>query len=323
VLNMKVLITGICGFEGSNMALKWKDKYEIIGLDISKSPRTKELKNIPIYYVDITNKEKIEEIVYEHKFDAIVHLAGQVSHLYSQKDPYTDLEVNVKGILNLLEAIKKYSPKTHLLFASSRSVYGFPKYLPIDEEHPTKPVDAYGISKRTAEQYCQLYTYHYGINTTCYRQANLFGPRQQVWTNDFQMISWIFRCVALNEEFTFYGDGSQTRDFLYIDDAIKGFEMGIENPEKVYGEIFNLGGAEYCSWRQVIKYAEEVTGNKAKVKYISHTKIREKLENPHSWLNYSKYKRATGWMPTVTVKKGFQEMYKYYIQDEKIKEYLK
>lgn len=318
----KVLITGICGFEGSNMALLWKNKYNLAGLDITSTARTEELKDIPIYYVDIREKEGIEKVFKSAKPDVIVHLAGQVSHLKSQEDPYYDLECNVKGILNILETVRKINPKCQVLYASSRSVYGFPKYLPIDEEHPTEPIDAYGITKRTAEHYCQLYTYHYGINTTCFRQANLFGPRQQVWTNVFQMVSWIFRCVALNEEFTFYGDGSQTRDFLYVDDVVKAYELAIENPEKVYGQIYNLGGHEYCSWNQVIKYAEEVTGNKAKVKYIPHSELRSKLENPHSWLSYSKYKKATGWMPIVSVKEGFKEMYKYFISEKKIEKYL-
>jgi len=322
---MKVLITGITGFLGTNLALYLAKRHEVIGLDIDvENVRSRELEDLDLdlYEINILEYPLLESLITSFKPDTIIHLAGQVSHFKSQEDPYSDLEVNVNGILNLLEIIRE-NPRIHLIFASSRSVYGLPKYLPIDESHPINPLDAYGVSKRTCELYCQLYTYHYGINTTSFRQANLFGPRQQVWTSEFQMISWIFRCVALNEEFTFFGDGTQTRDFLYIDDCCKAYELAMLNPMKVYGEIFNLGGHEYCSWNQVIKYAEEVTGNKAKVQYIPHSDLRLALENPHSWLSYSKIKRALNWMPLIGVKEGFTRMYQYFIKEKKIHEYLK
>jgi len=319
---MKILITGISGFVGSNLALKLKDKHEIIGLDVSKSMRSEELKDFVIYYHDIRDSKHIFEVMKETKPDVILHLAGQVSHFKSQHFIFDDLDINVKGMLNILESVRQYCPKCHVIYASSRSVYGFPKYLPINEEHPTYPIDAYGISKLTAEKYCQLYGYHHNLNYTIFRQANLFGPRQQLWTSEFQMIGWIFRCVLLNETFTFYGDGSQTRDFLYIDDLVRAYEIAICNPELVNKQIFNLGGLEYCSWKDVIKYAEEVTGHTARVRYISHTSLRRKLENPHSWLSYSKFKLATGWMPEINVKLGFELMYDYYVKNKKLHRYL-
>jgi len=318
---MRIFITGINGFEGSNIALHFRDlDWEVSGLDLSTSPREKELEGIEIVKGDVRDKELVNKLV--KPADVVIHLAGQVSHLLSQDDPYVDLDVNCNGMLNVLEAVRKENPGCQVLYSSSRSVYGFPKYLPIDEEHPKMPIDNYGISKLASEHYCRLYTYHHKVRTTVFRQANLFGPRQQLWTNVFQMVSWIFRCVALNEEFTFYGDGTQTRDFLYIDDCVKAYETAIKNPEKVYGQIFNLGGAECCSWNTLMRYAEEVTGNKCKVKYIPHTPIRELLENPHSWLNSAKYKMATGWFPKVSVKEGFRGMHRYFIEGKNIEKYV-
>lgn len=321
MVEMRILITGVSGFEGSNMALAFRDLgWEITGLDISTSPRESELERIQIVHGDIRDKDLMADLI--ENVDVVIHLAGQVSHLLSQDDPYLDLDVNGKGILNVLEAVRTRNPGCQVLYSSSRSVYGFPKYLPIDEDHPTRPIDNYGISKLAAEHYCRLYSYHYDVRATVFRQANLFGPRQQVWTNVFQMVSWIFKCLALDEEFTFYGDGAQTRDFLYIDDCVKAYETAIKFPEKVYGQVFNLGGAEYCTWNQLMKYAEEVTGKPCKVKYIPYTPLREKLENPHSWLNSGKYKAATGWFPRVSVKEGFRNMYQYFIEEGNIKKYI-
>jgi len=324
---LKVLITGILGFEGSNMALKMLEKgFEVHGLDIDKnSPRKEILSRVPVKFGDIRSYELVKKAVKD--VDAVCHLAGQVSHVKSQENPYLDLEVNCKGILNVLEAIRHTNRKCHLIFASSRSVYGKLRHSyeeclvnPIKEWELPKPIDGYGITKLASEHYCRLYSYHYDINTTCLRQANLFGPRQQLWTNEFQMISWIFRCIARDEEFTFMGDGNQTRDFLYVDDAINAFIKCIENPEKVYGEIFNLGGLDYCTWNYAMDTCGKVFNRKPKVKYIDYTPLRRKLENPHSCLDYSKIHKALGWSPKIDLYTGFLEMKKYF--DENIELYL-
>lgn len=317
----KVLITGVCGFEGSNMALHFlKLGYEVIGLDANKSVRTNELQDIEIIHGDIRDQTLMENVLVN--VDVVCHLAGQVSHLYGQENPKHDLDVNCNGILTILEAIQKRNPQCQLLFASSRSVYGFPSYLPIDEAHPTRPIDAYGISKLACEHYIRLYQYHYGLRTTIFRQANLFGPRQQVWTSDFQMVSWIFRCIKRNEPFTFYGDGNQMRDFLYIDDCVKAYELSIEHPERCYGQIFNLGGKDYITWNGLINTCSLATGNRSQVKYIDYPDLRLKLENPFSQLNYAKAKQLLGWTPMVGVEEGIKRMNDYFTE-ERIEDYIK
>jgi len=318
---MKVLITGVSGFLGANMALDFKRLgYEVTGLDIKETVRTNELEGINFVVGDIRDSKLMTRLIKD--VDVVCALAGQVSHLYSQDDPKKDLDVNVNGILTVLNAIRTRNPKCQLLYASSRSVYGFPKYLPIDEEHPTRPIDAYGISKLASEHYVRLYQYHYGLRTTIFRQANLFGPRQQIWTSDFQMISWVFRCIKLNEPFTFYGDGEQMRDFLYVDDCVKAYELAVQYPERCYGQIFNLGGKDYITWNKLFRICEEVTGNKAKVEYIEYSPLRLKLENPFSCLNYAKAKQLLGWTPKVPVQEGIEKMNRYFTK-ERIEEYTK
>jgi len=233
----------------------------------------------------------------------------------SQFDPVYDLECNVIGTLNILDAMKTYNPLAHLLYASSRSVYGRQSILPIREDvNIPMPIDNYGVTKLTAEHYIRLGAHHDGLKVTIFRQANVVGERQQLNQPIYQMVSWVFRRVALDEPLRFYGDGLQTRDFLYVGDCVQAYVDCMGN-EDAYGEIFNLGGKTYCTWREVIRTAEEVTGNKARVTYVPHSPIRAKLENVHSRLDYSKIKRIIGWEPKVTLKEAYQRMYDYYFSD--------
>jgi len=330
---MKVLVTGGAGFIGAN-AIKdlLDDGHEVISFDYTDNPfRLHELKkcprfskNLKIVKGDLRDKIAVAKAV--KQADVILHLGGQVSHLLSQHDPYYDLEVNVVGTLNILEAIKEYNPLAYLIYSSSRSVYGKkmkrPDDDPITEEALPEPIDAYGITKLTCEHYIRLYHYHHGIKTTILRQANVFGPRQQLWTPVYQMVSWVFRRVWLNETLRFMGDGTQTRDFLYVGDLVNAYLTCMENPDVADGKTYNVGGLTYCTWNEVIKTAEEVTGNKAKVVYVKHTPIRAKLENPYSKLDYTKISSELGWKPAVSLKEGFERMKKYYESTEFLEDYL-
>jgi len=325
---MKCLVTGVAGFLGSNLAgALLNSGHEVTGLDYSDKMLVR-LKDLDIKFVkgDIRNQNLIKKLIKE-KYDVVFHLAGQVSHFASQKDPYTDLEINIKGILNILEALKNYSKDTHLVFASSRSVYGKLRNSmeecinnPIKETELCKPIDAYGVTKLMSERYCSLYNYHYNIPTTCLRMANLFGPRQQLWTNEYQMISWIFRCIMREEIFTFMGTGEQTRDFLYVDDAIKAYLLCMNNKETVSGEVYNLGGASYTTWNDAMRICSRALGKPLKVKYIDYTPLRAKLENPHSKLDYAKIELALSWEPYTNLFNGFLKMKEYY--EDNIERYL-
>jgi len=324
---IKVLVTGGAGFIGSNLVRTLLEKgYEITVLDISDDLfRLEEVEN-KIKYVkgDLRDRELITRLI--KQVDVICHLGGQVSHLLSQEDPYYDLEVNIVGTINILEAMKRYNPSAYLIYASSRSVYGkkmeCPNDPPITEDVLPEPIDAYGITKLSSEHYTRLYHYHYDLKTTILRQANVFGERQQLWTSEFQMIAWVFRRVWLNEPLQFMGDGKQTRDFLYAGDLINAFLTCIDKIETANGEIYNVGGKTYCTWLEAIATAEEVTGNKAKLSLVPYTPIRAKLENPYSRLNGSKIKRQLGWQPKVTLAEGFKRMKEFYETTKNIDKYL-
>jgi len=328
---MKCLVTGGAGFIGSNLVKRLLEEgFEVLSFDSTQYPfRLYELvqgdsSNLEIIRGDLRNKEEVAKAV--KRADVIFHLGGQVSHILSQHDPYVDLNVNVVGTLNVLEAMKEYNPLAKLIYASSRSVYGKkmkkPDDPPITEEALPEPIDAYGVSKLTCEHYVRLYHYHHNLRTVILRQANVFGPRQQLWTPVYQMVSWVFRRVWLNEPLVFMGDGSQTRDFLYVEDLVDAYLDCVDNFEAVNGETFNVGGLTYCTWKEVIETAEKVTGNKARVTFVEHTPLRRKLENPYSCLDRTKIYKRLGWEPVTSLLEGFKRMKEYYETTVYIEKYL-
>jgi len=321
---MKCLVTGGKGFLGSNLAHALLEKgYEVTVLDVAKGGNFANIadisKDLKFIVTDIRDRAFVKEAVQGQ--DVVFHLAGQVSHIVSQEDPYYDLDVNLNGILNILEACVQLNPKVHLIFASSRSVYGFPEYLPVDEKHPTNPIDAYGVTKLASEKYVNLYHYHHDLKTTIMRMANLFGPRQQLHTRVYQMVSWVFKCAMLKEPLSFYGDGEQTRDFLYVGDAVRAYVKAAEFPYSVEGKTYNLCGLTYCTWNEVMKTASKVTGNPITVNYEEYPALRKKLENPHHRLNGDAIMDDCSIQPKVTLEEGFREMLEYY-WPERYKEYI-
>ena len=321
-------MTGGAGFLGSNMVRRLlSEDYEVVVVDNLSTGNPENLRDtwikLEFHQKDISrlNPSSVDAKEIFDGTGVVFHFASQVSHITSQKDPYRDLEVNCWGTLNILEAMKRYCPDAHVIYSCSRSVYGRQENLPISEDAQTNPLDNYGITKLTAEKYGLLYNYHHGIKFTSLRMANLFGPRQ-VLTPIYQFIAYVFFCVMQSRPFTFYGDGSQTRDFLDVVDAVDAYTMCMENPEIVSGEVFNLGGKDYCTWNKAMEVAKEVTDGKILVRYIPHTPIREKLENPHSRLDSKKIAGALGWEPKTGLREGFEKMRDFYRKDDRWKLYL-
>jgi len=320
---MKVLVTGGLGFIGSNTCRGLLGAgFDVISYDIT--PLSDAMHRVDDYIEqwgdhftvvlgDLRNKEAVAKQV--KKVDVIFHLGGQVSHLLSQANPIYDLECNVIGTINILDAMKNYNPTAHLIYASSRSVYGRQDVQPILEDvNIPMPIDNYGITKLAAEHYIRLGAHHDDLKVTILRQANVVGERQQLNQPVYQMISWVFRRVLLGETLRFMGDGTQTRDFLYVGDLVSAYMTCMAN-EKSHGKIYNVGGLTYCSWADAIKTAEEVTQKEARVVYVPHSALRSKLENAHSRLAYTKISEEIGWGPETTLKEAFAYMQDYYLSE--------
>lgn len=311
-----ILITGGLGFIGSNLARR------LIGLG---ARLTLVDSMIPEYGGNLFNIKGIEgsvdlnfsDVRDEHSMnflvrnkDIIFNLAGQVSHIDSMRDPYTDLEINAKSQLSLLEACRKYNPNINIVFASTRQIYGKPEYLPVDEQHPLRPTDINGVNKMAGEWYHILYNNIHGIKTVCLRMTNTYGPRLLMKHNRQGFIGWFVRRLIEGKEIEIYGNGKQLRDLNYIDDALEALLIaGCDG--SLSGQIFNLGNSPPISLEEIAKLLIKISGS-GSYRFTLFIKELKKIDIGHYYSSYEKFKNATGWEPQVSYEEGFRKMISYY-----------
>lgn len=268
---MKFLITGGCGFAGSNLAAEVINRNEeLFVLDNFSRHGSKNnfewLKtfgDLTFFCVDIRIFNDVENIIINVKPDVIFHVCGQVAMTTSIENPKLDFEVNAVGTINILEAVRKHSPETIILYSSTNKVYGDFDKLAFEEaetryickEFPggfdeTLPLDfhsPYGCSKGTADQYLLDYNRIFGIRTVVFRHSTIYGERQFA-TYDQGWIAWFCQKALeiekgiLKEPFTIAGTGKQVRDVLYVDDLVSLYFITIEKIDQAKGEVFNIGG---------------------------------------------------------------------------------
>ena len=269
----KILITGGCGFLGSNLCYHGlKNGYEISVIDNLSRQGSKVNLNWLIdaglnsyHLVDICDRSKVEEIIKELKPDFVFHLAAQVAMISSLKDPFEDFQINAMGSVVLLEAIRKFSPKTGIIYSSTNKVYGdLKEYRLIESKKRYELLDSpngfdektkidfqspYGCSKGSADQYMLDYHRMYDLNSTVFRHSTLYGGRQYS-TFEQGWISWFcYQAIKQKynnstEPFTISGNGKQVRDILHINDAIKLYYLAIKNMDKLSGNVYNVGGGK-------------------------------------------------------------------------------
>ena len=246
-LNRKrVLIIGGAGMIGSSIALLAVKECASVTVFDGMLPlyggnmfNLKDIRDdIDFVKGDIRNKNEIVSII-QNK-DIILNLAAQVSYVRSNHDPMLDLDINCRGILNILEACKKYSPDAKVIFASSRFVYGNIVYNPVDESHPFNCLSIYGIHKLTGEKYHKFYHDAFGLNTVSLRIANPYGIRQQMKHNEWGIVNWFIRLALDSQPLTIYGTGAQRRDYVFVDDIAKAFIAAAVSSD-TRGKIYNVG----------------------------------------------------------------------------------
>ena len=262
---MKVLITGGCGFIGCNAAVRFSQAgHQVYLVDNLSRPCAdlnleylRQNKSGTFIHEDITHQNAVEQIIKSHKFDVVLHLAAQVAVTTSVRDPHRDFAINALGTLNLLEALRQFSPETIFLNASTNKVYGHLKpsdssetatryELPgfsagISEAQPLDFYSPYGCSKGAADQYTVDYARVFGLRTVNFRQSCIYGLRQ-FGVEDQGWVAWFAIAHLLNKAITVYGTGKQVRDLLFVDDLISCYFAAIKHIEKAAGHSFNLGG---------------------------------------------------------------------------------
>jgi UDP-glucose 4-epimerase len=314
--NKKILITGGMGFIGSNLAIRLVTAGARVTLVDSMVNATggnlfniKGIeKKVMVNFSDVRDEHSMNFLVREK--DMMFNLAGQVSHIDSMKDPYTDLDINARSQLSILEACRKYNPGIKIVYASTRQVYGRPEYLPVDERHPLNPVDIDGVNKLAGEWYHVLYDKVYGINTVSLRMTNTFGPRLLMKHSRQGFIGWFVRSIIEGKEIRIFGDGKQLRDLNYIDDVVDALMICACN-DSVNGGIFNLGNELPISLEDIAKMLIRING-KGRYRLIPFPEENKKIDIGHYYASYGKFRDATGWEPKVSYESGLSKMLGYY-----------
>lgn len=300
----KVLVTGGAGFIGSHIVEKLlEEKYEVIIVDnlISGSKENIFVPSV-FYQADINNPE-LEDVFLKEKPNYVIHQAAQVSVQSSIDDPYNDAIVNIMGTLNLLKLCVKYKVKK-FVFASSAAVYGQPRYLPIDENHSTKPISFYGLSKLTSEMYIHLFSKVHDLEYCILRYANVFGPRQNA-KGEAGVISIFINRIMRNQQLDIYGDGNQTRDFIYVKDVAAGCIQALQNGEN---EIINLSSQTQTT---IIELAKILSRSRnLQPVYLS----AKKGDVPHSCLMNKQAKSKLNWSPAYSLLEGIEETIEYFLK---------
>jgi UDP-glucose 4-epimerase len=311
-----VMITGGLGFIGSNLARALADLGANVLLVDSLIPDYGgNLFNIDgledrihVNVADIRQQSTMNYLVRDR--DVIFNLAGQVSHIDSMRDPYTDLEINCRSQLTVLEACRNHNPTVKVVFAGTRQVYGKPDSLPVNENHLVRPTDVNGINKVAGEYYHLVYNNVFGVRGCSLRLTNVYGPRQLIKHSRQGFIGWFIRLAIENRTIPIYGDGSQLRDFVYVDDAADAF-LRAGASDACNGEVFNVGGDEAVSHRDLTTRLVNVAGS-GRVEYVEWPAEKKAIDIGSFYADSTKFKTATGWGPAVPLDEGLRRTIAFY-----------
>ena len=312
----RVMITGGAGFIGSNLALQLvalgADVLLLDALIPDYGGNLFNLRDIAdrarLNVADVRMPSTMEALVRDR--EVIFNLAGQVSHIDSMRDPHTDLEINCRAQLTLLEACRKYNHRTRVVFAGTRQVYGRPDYLPVDEKHLVRPADINGVNKAAGEYYHLLYNNVFDVRACSLRLTNVYGPRQLIRHNRQGFIGWFIRLALEGGEIQVFGDGSQLRDFVYVDDAADAF-LRAGASAVCDGDVFNVGGDEPISHRDLVQMLVGVAGS-GSVRFVEWPADKKRIDIGSFYSNSAKFREATGWRPTVSLEDGLRRTLAFY-----------
>jgi UDP-glucose 4-epimerase len=312
----RVMVTGGLGFIGSNLA----HHLVRLGADVllvdslipdyggNRFNIADIADRVRVDTTDIRDREAMNALVRGQ--DVIFNLAGQVSHIDSMRDPYTDLEINCRSQLTLLEACRYFNPMTKVVFAGTRQIYGRPDSLPVTEAHLVRPTDVNGINKAAGEYYHLVYNNVFGVRACSLRLTNVYGPRQLIRHNRQGFIGWFIRLALEDRTIQIYGDGAQLRDFVHVDDAADAFlRAGAE--DACNGEAFNVGGSEPISHRALTSLLIDAAGS-GRVEYIEWPEEKKAIDIGSFYADSSKFRAVTGWAPAVSLANGLASTLGFY-----------
>jgi nucleoside-diphosphate-sugar epimerase len=319
-----VLITGGLGFIGSHLAARCVAEGTTVSIVDSMIPQyggnlfnIRTLRDrVSMNISDIRDVHSLQYLVRGQ--DILFNLAGQTSHMDSMDDPYTDLDINARAQLALLETCRQYNPDIKIVFASTRQIYGKPDYLPVDEKHLLRPVDVNGVNKMAGEWYHILYNNVYGIRSCALRLTNTYGPHMRVKDARQTFLGIWVRLLVENQPFEVWG-GQQLRDYNYVDDVVDAFVLAATN-EQANGKIFNLGDKQVYSLADTARAMIDANGGVGEYSVRTFPDDRKKIDIGDYYSDYSYIQQELQWEPKTELATGMKQTLAFY--QEHLNHYL-
>jgi UDP-glucose 4-epimerase len=301
----KILVTGGAGFIGSHLVDRLiKEGHKVTVVDNLSTGKNENLNpKVKFYKTDICNK-KLREIFKKEKPEIVFHLAAQIDVRKSTENPIEDAKINILGSLNVLENCRKAGVKKLIFASSGGAIYGESEVITTLETHPARPESPYGLAKFLIEKYLEFYKKTYGLDYISLRYANVYGPRQNSKI-EAGVIAIFIDTLLHGKRPTIFGHGNQTRDYVYVDDAV---EAAIKAMAQKGGRVFNVGTGIETSVNELYKLISQKLKKDIQPKFVS----AKPGDLKRSCLDSSKIKKELGWQPKYPLEKGLNETIKWF-----------
>jgi len=314
----RVLVTGGLGFIGSNLARRLAalgaqvtvldcllpgqggDPYNLQGVE----------GQVEVCIGDMGDADLCQRLVEGQ--EVVFNLAAHTSHLGSMEDPFLDLEANCRAHLCLLEAVRRRSPGAAVVYTGSRSQYGHPLYLPVDEEHPQRPTDINGVHKAAAEAYHLLYGRAHGLRVCCLRLSNVYGPRMPVRDARHGFVGWFLRLALAGGTLQVYGDGRLQRDLVYVDDVVEALLLAAASP-RAQGQVFNVGSGAPTTVGEVAHLLVQAAGQ-GRVEMVPFPREAASIEVGDFYADCRKIASLLGWQARTPLAQGLARTLDFFRQ---------
>lgn len=309
---MSILITGGCGFIGTNLIKKIKKKYnDIIIVDNETLGKKKNLKNYKVrfYKIDITNYPKLKNVFKKHKIKYIVHLAAHTRVLESINNPLKTFKNNIIGTFNLLLLSKEFKVGRFINASTGGAIMGNKK-PPITEKMFPNPLSIYGGSKFTSEILCNVFKESYNVSSISLRFSNIYGPNS---IHKESAVSLFIKKILTKKKISIYGNGEQTRDFLYIDDLIEIIDKCLKNNKE---GTYQLGTGKPTTINQIVIILRNIFKKKCNIKFDVEYLPTRKGEVQQTWCDISKSKKELNFLPKIKIEKGIENTVSFFLKNE-------